>query len=488
MQQEKRQFFQAVSPGKLLAGLVIFNLVWKIALIPTNRAEYTDGILQITLFQLPNRLYPPLFTLFVTILKPLFGNPETAGRFISAVSASLIIIPIFIMARRLFSTEAAFFASLVYTVMPTPLRWSVHAMTDSLFILIFFLAALYLLRAIRGGEHEEKHLVAGTFLAVLSTLTRYQGVLLAPVILVTGILILRRNKVPGKAILAQGLWIFPAAWILKAGFGHPAQFSERAGAALSDTVINILNLFESFLAWSPYFVTWPVFFVFLCGMFYLDWKRKGRSRFAVLFLYLTVALLILQSAFSSFQSRYLLPLMPFIAVFAGRGLVVLSEKWISRKTCFSVLLAIVVIYGLGFSLTSLFLQREAFGDIKDAAQYVSEIPGDIPVYSNEAYKDLGPVKMRFWSKREILPYAAGISPASGSVICLSSAYGGAKAFAAHTKWLMRNFDAQRLALFESEITPLLPDIMQEPQTHQNPLALTFRYTPQKFRTEVYRIP
>ena len=488
---EKRnvKFLEGATPAKLAFYLCLFNLVLKLVLIPTNRAEYTDGILQITLFSSPNRLYPPLYTFLVTLLGPIFRNPELAGRFISAICGSLIVLPVFFLARSLFNKQAAFFAGLVYTVSPVPLRWSLHAMTDSLFALLFFLAAFEIWRGFcPDSVNPGKRAIWGTVLAVLATLTRYQGVLLFPPLVLMIIFLVRKRWRFLFPLLVQTLWLLPVFWMVFSGFRHPEQFAERAGGDFLSSLANIGNLFESFLSYTPYFMIWPIFFLFLAGLFYLGWSESRKRIFFGLFLYLAVFLLLLQSAFSSFQSRYLLPLGPFAAVFAGWGMETLRKKWEARPLLFTLLFAVTIVYGMGFGLASVFLQREVFRDIKEASLYLKNLPGETVIYSNEAYKDLGAVKMRYWSGRAILPYEGERDLPPGSVLCLSSAYGGARAFTGHRAWLRRKYGVKLLASFECGIVPLLPDVMEEPVSHQNPLALTFRYTPQHFRTEIYRIP
>ncbi len=474
---------------RLILLLCLFNLILKLALLPTNRAEYTDGILQLTLFSHSNKLYPPLFTIIALFLKPLFGNAEFAGRFVSAVASTALVLPIFFLARRLFDKRAAFFAGVVYTISPVALRWSIHAMTDALFALIFFLAAVEYLKAlVTLDESSDKHLVWATFLVVLATLTRYQGVLLfPPIVFLIIIVCVRRRTIPVKIVAVQVLWALPILWMVFYGFRHPAQFAERAGASGWQTILNILNLFESFLAYSPYFLTLPVCFAFIAGLFYLGWGERNRWIFAALFGYLLIALLLLQSAFSSFQSRYLLLLIPFTSIFAGWGMAALKERWRVRPLLFSVFFTVTVLYGMGFGLTSIFLQRETFSDLKDAALFLRSLPEDAPIYSNEAYKDLGPVKMRYWSGRDVRPYEGRQKLPAGAVLCLTSAYGGITAFEQYKIRRLPRYQPELLAAFGARIVPLLPDVMQEPGTHQNPLALTFRYTPQHFRTEIYLI-
>ena len=486
IQNPNRKNIEDLPASRLLAGLVVFNLVLKLILLPLNQAEYTDGILQLTLFKTPNRLYPPLFTLLSLVLKPILGDAETAGRLVSAVSSTLLVIPVFLLCRWIFNKRSAFFAGLIYTVSPVALRWSGHAMTDALFSLLFFASVLFWIRA--WQDKKSRPLIWCTVFAILATLTRYQGILLfPPVAFLVGVRFYKRKSLAWKEIGIQLLWALPVLWAIWYGFRHPGQFMERAGASPWSTFVNMVNLFESFLCYSPYFLTWPVCFVLLYGLFHLGLKDFKRLVLLCLFLYLLVALLVLQSAFSSFQSRYLLPLLPFVCLFAGWGLSRLHEQW-RNGVGFKILFVVTILYPLLFGLGSLFLQRETFSDLKEAALYVKKLPKETMVYSNETYKDIGPVKMRYWSGREILHYSGEMELPSGAVLCLSSSYGGLQGFTQVRQWLEKEYGPERLAYFEASVVPLLPEVMQEPFSHQNPLALTFRYTPQYFRTEVYRIP
>jgi len=477
------------SPLRLLVFPLLFNVVLKISLITANRAEFTDGILQILLFSVPSKLYPPLFTIIVMMLKPLIGDAEMAGRLISALASSITLIPIFFISMRLFDKRTAFYSALVYTVSPMALRWATHAMTDALFALLFFLAACECWKtSVQEGEQKANHLAMATVLTVLATMTRYQGVLLFPILLFLLVtFIMRQKKIPAWAMISQVLWILPVIWMVLYGFRHQEQFVERAGITWQQTLLNIFLLMESFLAYSPYFLTLPICFVFLAGIFYAKRQGAGYTKFLIIFGYLLLMLLILQSAFSSFQSRYLLPLLPFVSVIAGWGLRIIGELWKKKAVLFNLLIILIVIYGLGFGMASIFLQREAFGDLKDSALYLRALNlKETPIFSNENYRDLGPVKMRYWSGYPVRPLEPSQIQAN-SIVCLSSAYGGMGAFYQDTRWLRERHGARLIARFESTLVPLLPDIMQEPFTHQNPLALTFRYTPQHFRTEIYQI-
>ena len=78
----------------------------------------------------------------------------------------------------------------------------------------------------------------------------------------------------------------------------------------------------------------------------------------------------------------------------------------------------------------------------------------------------------------------------GSVVAVHSAYaGGFEGQARFIRFLRGSFGYNlrplEKGIFTSWLVPLLPDIMEEPLTHQNPLAWLLRYRRQDFRTELF---
>ncbi|MCD6385031.1 hypothetical protein J7M23_04560, partial [Candidatus Sumerlaeota bacterium] len=211
--------------------------------------------------------------------------------------------------------------------------------------------------------------------------------------------------------------------------------------------------------------------------------------FMSIFFYVLLSILIMQSVFSSFQSRYLFPVIPFILIYAGYGLVLIEQKFRQRtRWVFSAILLITLVYGMVFSIAVVVLQRETFGDIKAAALFVRKnIPPSTPVYSNEMYRPqiLCP-KMRYWAQRDIKFYYGQPLP-ENAVVCLHTVYGGSAAMDYLLLSIARQYKFQEIGRFEASIIPLLPDVMEEPISHQNPLAWVLRYRPQTTATFIYRI-
>ncbi len=485
---------ETTSPKKILGVLILFNLFLRILFFNINAAEYTDGILQITLFKTPNTLWPPFYTVLSMLVKPVAGSMEAAGKVVSLLASVALLIPLFFLASRMFDRKVATYTCIFYSVSPVILRWSVRVMTDALFAALF-LTAIYFFIAFIDTSNEKKNArlrmaVLFLFVSGLATLTRYQGVLLLPLALIIFIIMVRSAPrfVP-VLILSNISWLLVPLWIVVRGFSHTQQIIERTAATPLSTLFAYLNNFESFVAFFPYFLTYPMAALFLVGIFYFPLERLSRRIFLVLFLFLCIAIIGIQSVFSSFQSRYLLPVIPLVLIFAGHGMSLIESRLSNRAPyVFKIILFITVVYAASFSVAVMVMQRETFGDLKEAALFVrKEVSADTPVYSNEMYKPhiLCP-KMQYWSQRTIDFYNGQELP-DGAVLCLHSAYGGTSAMRFHLSNLAQDYELQQLGQFNARIIPLLPDVMQEPLSHQNPMAWVFRYQPQSMTTFIFKV-
>jgi len=512
----------------------LFHLLLKLPLIGLNTGVYTDGILQITQFERVDSYWPPLYTALVWILRAAHLDPILAGRLVSIVASALLVFPIWTLARRWSGRRAALFALAVYTVSPLSMRWSLRVMTDMAFLLFFHLACVaWLTFAARSTEDmiRRRQLGMATLWAVLAVLTRYQGILLAPLVW-GGVVVLWSRKARGRGwiLAAQTLWLALPAWWLFQRFGHFEQIDERQGAAWAETLLNYWNVSEMFLYVLPYALTLPVFLFFLGGVFAGSQTPEGRLPVRWLLLYILLVVIAAQGVFQSFQTRYLLPIIPLAATCAGVGMARLEIYCAGKatggkplaKTLGSLAILLGLLWSMGFGLSSLFLQREAFGDIYAAGKFIRSLP-DLPetakLYTNESYKPhMNGIKLEFASRHpaELIPdlesleqVAAGQSQEDllrlwgsgepdrigvarmepGSILALHTAYGGAARQGFLLQLLQKRYRIQPLksGYFESSLVPLLPDIMQEPWSHQNPLAWGLRYQRQNFATRLYRV-
>ena len=218
---------------------------------------------------------------------------------------------------------------------------------------------------------------------------------------------------------------------------------------------------------------------------------------------MTLAILGMQSIFSSFQSRYLLPLVPLACMFAGHGLATCERHNDQRRGRLALLTVPALGSALVFSLFVALYQGDPFLDLKQAAQYLVAKTPDLKerrIFSNETFNEkIGAAKLGFWTggheilpltyfqEREGGPILIQNNFKTGDLVVLVSCYGGAKQYLKVRQTLLDQAGTTLLEHFRRSALPLLPDIMEEPETHQNPHALDWRYNPQYFETSVLEI-
>jgi len=492
-------------------------LLVRLLFLPVNQAEYTDGILQILQFREPIGIWPPLYSALVYPISFLFGDLY-AGRLVSAIAGSLAVIPLYRMTQRAFGTRAALYAGIFYLVAPVANRWGIRVMTDATFVLFFWWTCERLISACdeRHPRKAQRALMWGTVAAVLAALTRFQGLMLIPPVLaVAGLLWWRHGRFHWKSLLwLLGLAILPLwVWQTSPGeFIHTQQFAERAfDAPMPLAQVIALNA-EAFVAYFPYFLTYPVFFFALMGAF---WMRQRRGPWLGIFaLYTAVVLIIAQAAFSSFQERYLMPLMGFFWILAGAGMFALQERWLRldrdvRRRLFPYVLIFTYTYSTAFTLAVVFGQRQAWGDLATASRVAAEVVHpDATIYTNELYRAARPgspaidsTKVRFYAGMPVEFLSSGevtitrdgqVRPPinrlpPGTILVLSDLYGEAM----QVNYLSQFYDLEIVEHpnypARARLIPLLPDNMARGFTNQNPLAWHFRYEWQEFTTTVYRV-
>lgn len=497
-----------------LGAFVLANLGLRLALLGLNEAEYTDGILQLTVFQNKAGLYPPLYG----ALAHAFGNvlslvppddavsrAEWGGRLISALASALALVPVYLLTVRLAPPCAARFAALFYTVCPLVLRWSIRVMTDALFLCTSAFAIWALLEAYdqhRSSRRADRWLALASVLGAASALTRYQGALFIVLLLIEiAIFVARWRTLPRRTLLASFLWILLPLWIVSHGFVHQAQFSQRTTGQWLTTLLAWLNLAESFTLIFPYYLGWPIFLFALLGFMRIDWHSPSRRHFLFLWALWGGMLLALQSVFGSFQYRYLMPVFPAAIAMAGAGASHLEFKCLAanRRWAFSALLVVALAYLVLFSSAVLIFQRQAFGDQRSAARFLqTQVPRETKVIANERYGNflaLGCVKLSYWSHRPVeslldyLPARPASPPPKwippGSYVVLGNAYGGDEFVDFLAAFLTYYYHMRYAASFDATVYPLMDDIMVDPRFNQNPLGWVMRYTPQLFSTHVY---
>ncbi|MBX7245989.1 MAG: glycosyltransferase family 39 protein [Candidatus Sumerlaeaceae bacterium] len=486
-------------------AFVVANLVARGLFVGLNTGEYTDGILQLSVFTIPAGLYPPLYGALAWWVSQLGIDLVIAGRVVSIIAASLTVIPVYAMTRRAFGESAARFSAVFFTISPIVWRWSLRAMTDSLFLCAGTFAIHFMMCS---GENRDSRKRADRFLALASlltaasALTRYQGAFLGLLLVIPLFQFVRNYRsLPWRSVLASMAWVALPLWIKTNGFVHTSQFESRTAGQWLATLLAYWNLAESFVLISPYYFAYPIFACFLIGLFRVrSTARVCMKPFLAYWGIWALVLLVLQSLFGSFQYRYMMPLLPAVLVLAGGGAAWFEADCLARgrRWMFSALFAVGLLYTLLMAVLVVVKQHEAFGDQRRAALFVREqFPGARNVYSNERYGEflqLGCVKLSYWRGARVeplwdfLPPKPGLAPRAyfpnGSLVILGTAYGEEHVDSILSE-LNYFYHIRHVAAFSSMLYPLHDDIMMNGMFSQNPMGWVMRYAAQLFSTTIY---
>ena len=121
--------------------------------------------------------HPPLYPFLIGLANLFFKNLEFSGHFVSILAFALGVIPVVLIARTVYSEQAARWAGLLYSTHGFLLLHSLLVGTDSLFTL-FVLTHLYLnLKIIRGEKGQIPLGAASGVLSGLAFLTRPEAIL-----------------------------------------------------------------------------------------------------------------------------------------------------------------------------------------------------------------------------------------------------------------------------------------------------------------------
>ncbi len=224
------------------------------------------------------------------------------------------------LARRLYGSMGGLVAASFAAVMLLPVRFSHLAITDNPAVLWITLALLWAVRMVQERGRWDAA-VAGVFVG-LATATKFPSALIAVAVVVAAFMIkptLRQHHlwVAGASGLATTLLVTPyvfldwsTAWSFVATMGKFHIFANEASPDEASLLYHVRHNLRYGLG-----VVGLVFAA--CGML---WRFRLMRREEVVILSGTVPFLILLASAESVFMRYLLPLVPMLALFAVRFL------------------------------------------------------------------------------------------------------------------------------------------------------------------------
>ncbi|MEP6704345.1 MAG: glycosyltransferase family 39 protein, partial [Acidobacteriota bacterium] len=157
--------------------------------------------------------WSPLYPFLTGIASLFTSDLEFAGRLVSVLAGSLLIIPGYILIREFYGSAAAVLGTIVLVIHPSLLVSSVWVMTEATYIVIFTSMVVCGWRAVSAGE-PKYYFATGLFLG-LAYLTKPESIAFVGLFLVLAVGmkfllpgIALRSVVMGGVLLAFGFSIF----------------------------------------------------------------------------------------------------------------------------------------------------------------------------------------------------------------------------------------------------------------------------------------
>lgn len=295
---------------------------------------------------------PPLWNILEGSFYFLFGFNEIIVKLLTPFIGSILIgLAVYILVKRVFSKEVGFVTAAIAVTVPSLVTYSVLFYTDILFTLYFSLFIFTFILAIKT-ENKKYWILAGVF-SGLTVLTKNPGVIIVPfsiilfflyqvykdgfskklknyfmlillLILISGSFFLRNIVYYGTPSCA--LPLFNTKGCQKTfEYENIKEFTGGAGGGGSSESIlktGVISYFD-FAYGNIWFDIWfirfiPFVFLFLCGLFYILWRKKNVD---VLILLIIVSFLPIYYVSISGRiedlSRATLSLVPIVAFVSG---------------------------------------------------------------------------------------------------------------------------------------------------------------------------
>lgn len=369
--------------GAIAAAALVWRLVWMRFETAIEPDGYYYAVLGQRLVEGDFRgglslYWPPFYPLLVGISTWVFGDLEVAGRMVSVVLGSLLVVPEYLLIRGMSARRPAYVGAILVAFYPALLNGSTQLLSDVPFTFFFVAALVAGMQAVFGGSRR-MFLPAGLLLGA-SYLTRPEAFAFLPLFLVLVLLVApalprdagrQRRWVPllltiiGFGILAvpylaflrveSGRWTISAKleahllsggvdWRRMKGDGmthadeyyadlRPASGAApapkaaappRTGPTRSRATRMIDGLFSQYLEVVPRVFPPLVLVLAGVGMFAGERTRKRALQEAFLFCFAASALIGYGIVLSS--PRYLIPVVPLVLYWVAQGIVEAAHR------------------------------------------------------------------------------------------------------------------------------------------------------------------
>lgn len=265
----------------------------------------------------------PLFPFTLSIVYSVFGYSELITKIFLMMLGFATIILFHAVAKSALSEEAAFISTLIFASNPLFLYLSTRVLTEPLFFLLLIACVYYVAKAL---ENKWNSFILGLLCAGL-VLTRYSGALILPAIVIYLFLSKEYRRlsvdkigffVLGSAIVA-GLWMWFSYNFTGDPFGLLLRFFSQQTGGLNEAVFSLPDKLPLYLIALPFLLLFATPFLWNgAAEFFKGGIQKNKTLLlAAIVSVVFYAGLEVYGFFNVALLRYIVPIIPFLALFAG---------------------------------------------------------------------------------------------------------------------------------------------------------------------------
>jgi len=350
-----------------LASAFLVALAVRLYFLPFYRVISADGIGYVTAARCllrgdlsPLTIYGVVYPSLTALISTMGLGTEIAGRLVSAVMGSLLVVPLYLLARDMFDRKVGVIACILVIAWPPLRSWAGEVMTQATYITLLVTWYWLLWRAYRHGTMQWS--IAAGAVAGLSYLTRPESlvafILMAPVLLLPlsyTRTMKQRLILTATCVAAFFLMLLPFIMLVHQVSGQ-WQLTGKVGATLADALsgylgrpdlknepgfrgIGFLEVVRSYpgFMWInsvknltktlQTMIPWYMWVSVMVGFFVGGWKLgQTTQRLYLLASFAPLGIIII---FFFVGPEYLQPYLPILFLWAGKGLCQ-AEQWMLR--------------------------------------------------------------------------------------------------------------------------------------------------------------
>lgn len=342
-----------------LSLIFLVALVTRVILFWQDKVIAADGISYVniarTIFQNADfsvaSHFPPLYPLLIGLFSYITPYDEVAGKVVSTIMGSLLVFPVYLLGKELFSKSTGYIAAILASLSPTLIAISGIVLSQSTYITLFVTALYFCWRSFRTNS-PKLALGAGIFFGA-AYLTRPEAVVV--LVGISAILLVFRSadlSLKDNLRLLGFMWgtffllAFPYILLMHKVFGT-WQLTGKSSVTLADslgwylkrpdlkrepgfaglTYLDVIKQYPDFLWKNPIRnlpTTWAelrphMWFFALLGAISLFFTAEEKWK-KLLFIGASLTPLVIIIVFFWIDAHYFSPCLPIMYILGGEGL------------------------------------------------------------------------------------------------------------------------------------------------------------------------